>query len=123
MVSMGCTLEMFCVLQKARDPRTNAYLHSRNGLSVLRTNFDFQAIKLPDETIKPPLYPLLIYSCYPMSINLKHFPSMRGLGLCPKPKIPHCFLSRLPLPWILKKPTGIRPTAKRINDSLIPKWI
>lgn len=63
MVSMVSTFEMFCMLQRARDPRTNTYLHSGNALSVLRTSFDFQAIKLPDETIKKPLNPILIYSC------------------------------------------------------------
>lgn len=50
--SMDFIFEMFCKLRIARDPRTNMCIHLQKGLSVLRTIFDFQAIKLSDETVK-----------------------------------------------------------------------
>lgn len=53
------------MLQGARDPRTNLYLHSGNGPSILRTSFDFQAMKQSN--------PLKSYTHLQLPINLKHF--------------------------------------------------
>lgn len=115
----------FCALQMARDPRTNTCIHSGKGLSVLRTSYNFQAIKLSGETMKP-LNPTLTCSCYPMSINFKHF--QRPLYevwdcACAQNSTIGFYAHYLGFLRCLKMLTDIQLSAKKINDLLIPEGL